>query len=339
MRTTAREETSGPLGVIGCLAAGFEVIGRNLWLIALPVLLDLLLWLGPRLSVAPLLQRFGALLTAQAVPDPAVARQIELTVQMLELLGERFNLFALLGMLPLLNVPSLLAQRAPEVASPLGKPDVVLIADVFTVMGLGAVLIPVGLMLGTLYLNSLARQVRAVRLSGQEGAGQRDNVGSRTAKFLRVFLFGSGLVAAGVVSLPLWVLLVGTVASLVRPLGLLLWLLGAILGGYVVLHLLFVIPGVLLGGRGLLRAIWESVVLIHTHFPSVIGLILLVQIVYQGLGFVWSLPSSDSWSLLVGILGNGCLATGLTAALFVFYQERIGRLPGGRRASTVVGEK
>jgi hypothetical protein len=98
--------------------------------------------------------------------------------------------------------------------------------------------------------------------------------------------------------------------------------------------LLFVVHGVLLGGRGLLQAIWESVVLIHTQLPSIVGLLMLVLVIYEGLGFVWSLPSGDSWSLLVGILGNACIATGLTAATFVFYQER---LAVGSQQSVVSG--
>jgi hypothetical protein len=32
--------------------------------------------------------------------------------------------------------------------------------------------------------------------------------------------------------------------------------------------------------------------------------------------------------LLVGIVGNACVATGLTTGMFVFYQDRIERLPG-----------
>ena len=147
-------------------------------------------------------------------------------------------------------------------------------------------------------------------------------------KFIRVFLFAAGLLMVGLVAVPLWMLLVGASVALVPLLGFVVWSLGIGLGSYLVLHLLFVVPGVLLGGRGLARAIWESILLIHTQFPSVVGLILLVVLIYQGLGFVWALPAGDSWSLLVGILGNGCIATGLTAAFFVFYQERVGLLVG-----------
>jgi len=158
-------------------------------------------------------------------------------------------------------------------------------------------------------------------------------VSSSVGKFIRVLLFAAGLLVAGMMLVPLWMLLVGAIMAIVPPLGMLAWSLSIGLGSYLVLHLLFVVPGVLVGGRGLLRAIWESILLIHTQFSSVVGLVLLVVVISQGLGFVWSLPSGDSWSLLIGILGNGCIATGLTAALFVFYQERVGQLPGARQVS------
>jgi hypothetical protein len=347
MDARTKEESARPLGVIGSLAAGFEVIGRHLGLIALPVLLDLLLWLGPRVSIAPLVEQFAAFLLSRPAPDPAAVRQVTQVAQLLMQFGERSNLLALLSALPLLNVPSLLAQRAPGAVSPLGEPHVVLTTSVLTVVAWAVLLVPAGLVLGFLYLNSLARRIHAMRPPDEQVAalGQAEargpgeveeesqpvRVTSSVGKFVRIFLFSAGLLMAGMTLIPLWMLLVGTVLATVPPLGFLVWSFSIGLGSYVVLHLLFVIPGVLLGERGLLRAIWESILLIHMQFPSAVGLVLLVMVIYQGLGFVWSLPSGDSWTLLIGILGNGCIATGLTAALFVFYQERVGQLPGVRR--------
>jgi hypothetical protein len=384
MDATTREESARPLGVIGSLAAGFEMLGQRLWLIALPVLLDLLLWLGPRLSIAPLLKQFVALLLAQPTADPTMALQVAQATQMLEQFGDQFNLFSLLTALPLLNVPSLLAQHVPGRVSPLDGPRVLLATNVLTPMAWGVVLVPMGLLLGFLYLNSLARQVRALRSpneneeervlspagslspstdrrpeaegsalpvpsgiegsvvegpalsvpSGVEGSvAERPILSSSLGKLLRVLLFAAGLLGVGMMLVPLWMLLVGVILATVPLLGLLLWSLGIGLGSYIALHLLFVVPGVLLGGRGLLRAAWESILLIHTQFSSVVALVLLVVVIYQGLGFVWSLPPGDSWALLIGILGNGCIATGLTAALFVFYQERIGQLQAMRQIS------
>jgi len=415
MDANAKEEASRPLGVIGSLAAGFEMIGRNFPLITLPVLLDLLLWLGPRISVAPLLEQLVAFMLSRPSPDPETARQVVQVTQLVGQFAERSNLFSLLSAFPLLNVPSLLAQRSPGGVSPLGTAHVLLTSNVLMVMAWAIVLVPIGLVLGFVYLNGLARWVRAMRssdeqspaqnhvdgsaapapsadlrseaeepalspiemiaLSRTEGsaanraeesappapsadlwseaegsadlgpeadgripdegdwAGRVFGTGSNVGRFIRVFLFAAGLLMAGMVIVPLWMLVVGLIVATAPPVGFLVWTLSIGLGSYFILHLLFVIPGVLIGGRGLLRAIWESVLLIHTQFPSVMGLVLLVVVIYQGLGFVWSLPAGDSWSLLVGILGNGCIATGLTAALFVFYQERVGKLPGPRQVA------
>ena len=377
MDATTREQSTRPLGVIGCLTAGFEVLSQNLGLMVLPVLLDLLLWLGPQLSIALLVRQFDALMMMQPVPDPATARQVEQATQLVKLFGEQFNLLSLLSVLPLLNVPSLLAQRVPGILSPLGESPVLWVKNGFALIGWGMVLVPVGLVLGFIYLNSLARRVHAMRaLDGQrlapdgrkgalgedrksavaglarsadatsaaeepvlsaggeatlEGVEQSTREIGGAGRFLRVFLFAIGLLMAAMALAPLWMLLIGALLTVAQPLGVLAWAISTGFVGYVALHLLFVVPGVLLGGRGLLRAIWESIILMHTQFPAVVGLVVLVVVIYQGLGYVWSLPVADSWSLLVGILGNSCIGTGLTAATFVFYQERVPAVAVGRR--------
>jgi hypothetical protein len=298
-------------------------------------LLDLFLWLGPRLSIAPLLQQMIALLALQPTSDPAMARQVELAVQLLEQSSEQFNLLSLLSVVPLLDVPSLLAQHALETVTPLGEALVFTITSGFTLVLWAVVLIPTGLVLGFLYLNSLSRRIRAMRpLDENEDTGQVVQGSSVVGKFISVFLFVAGLMVAMVMLIPLWALVVGMFMTIAPPIGFLVWSMSIGLGGYMALHLLFVVPGVLLGDRGLFRATVESFMLIQMRLPSVMGLILLVVVIYEGLGFVWSLPAGDSWALLVGIIGNGCIATGLTAAAFVFYQDQIEQLPKLNRALT-----
>jgi hypothetical protein len=343
MNTRMQEEAASPLGVIGSLTAGFEVVGRHLWLIALPVMLDLFLWLGPRCSIAPLLHRFIGFMLAQPMPDPTTAQQAKLAAELLGQVCERFNLLSLLSTLPLLDLPSLLVRHAVEVRTPLGEARVLLITSSLTLMAWVTVLMPTGLVLGALYLNSLARRVRTMHASREaesaadekgQDAAQTPRVSVGLKKGINVFLFIAGLLIGGMVLAPLWSLVVGIIVMIAPPLGFLLWPIGVGFGGYMALHLLFVMHGLLLGERGLFRATVESFMLIQMQFPSVVGLILLTVVIYEGLGFVWSLPSGDSWLLLIGILGNGCVATGLTAATFVFYQERIGLLPKLRRVST-----
>jgi len=328
MNTKTQKEAVAPLGVIGSLTAGFEMVGRHLGLIALPMLLDLLLWLGPRLSIAPLVRQFTDWLTSQPVPDPTMVRQLEQWVQLLEQGGVQFNLLSLFSTFPLLDVPSLLAQHAPEMVTPLGEPRVFLVTSVLALMVWMAVLIPAGLVLGFVYLNGLARRVYDMRPADEDKeAEQGAGTGGILTKFIKVFLFVAGLMMALLIFIPLWSLVVGTILVIVPPIGFFVWSISIGVCGYLALHLLFVIPGVLLGNRGLFQATLESFVLIQTRLPSIVGLIVLVMVIYGGLGFVWSLPPGDSWTMLIGILGNGCIATGLTAAMFVFYQEQVGELP------------
>ena len=324
------QETAA-LGVIGCVRAGFELVGRNLWLLAFPIALDLLLWLGPRLSISPLLQTLIAFFKVQFGSDPSVVPQVSQLGNLLEQLGQRFNLMSLLSGLPLFTIPSLLSGLATEAISPLGDARVHMMTGLFSSFLWAAGLLCLGLILGILFLNSLARRVVAMRpipkpsLSPQEDAGEGPGSGeeSHFIRLVRVFLFVGGVLVIVACLLPVWALVFGMAAVIAPLLGVAVWVLSVGLVGYLCLHLLFVVHSVLLGGRGLIRAIWESVVLIHAQLPSVAGLVALIVIIHQGLGQVWALPSSDSWLLLVGILGNACIATGLTAATFVFYEQRI----------------
>jgi hypothetical protein len=319
--------------VIGCIRAGFELVGRNLWLLGFPVSLDLFLWLGPRLSVGPLLRALLSFFDMQRASDPSLAPQVALLRELIEQVGQRFNLVSLVSALPLFTVPSLLSGRPLQPVSPLGGPLVQPLTNPFLSLVLSAGILGIGLLLGTAFLYLLASRVVASRptpkprLRPVEATAQLPELddGKRFARPVRAFLFVSGVVAVCVCLLPLWAVVIGLAAMIAPLVGLVLWLVSVGIVSYLCLHLLFVVHGVLLSGRGLIRAVWESVVLIHVQLPSVAGLIVLVVVIHQGLGRIWSLPSGDSWLLLVGILGNACIATGLTAATFVFYEERIPR--------------
>lgn len=326
------DETRPVRGVIGCLTAGFEMVTQNLHVVALPVVLDLFLWLGPRVSIRPLLQRFLALLTSQPPTDPEVAAQIDQAVRLLDQFGEQFNLLSIIGGVPFFQVPSLLARRAPEAGSPLGIPRIVSLSSALDIIPWWGALVLIGLVLGFLYLSEISRQVEEAQGPGLGVAGERDAAVRSTGhdsmpdavwKLSRFLFFAFALMVVSSVILPLWVLTVALGASMAQPLGILLWVGGVGALSYMAIHLLFVIPGLLLGERGLLRAIGESVVLSHVSLSSVLGFVLLVVVIYEGLGYAWSLPRSDSWAMLIGIVGNAFVATGLTAAAFVFYRDRV----------------
>ena len=333
-----------PLGVIGSIRSGFELVGRRLWLITLPVLLDLLLWLGPQVSLGPLMDRVTQMMRSQAMSNSLTADQAAQAIQALETIGEQLDLISLLSAVPLLNLPSLMAWRLSEAISPLGELTVWPVSNFGAMLGWIMLLAPIGLLLGFLYSNGLAHWVRDFRspddVDGKEKEKEKEDgradsshvVRTNTGKFLRTFLFAFGLLVIGGVLGGAWTVFVGILALLSPLLSIVVWMAGLGLGVYLGLHLVFVIPGLLVGERGLWQATWESFVLMKVQSPSIMGLIVLILVIYEGLSVIWSLPLLDSWSLLIGILGHSCVATGLTAATFIFYQERVGQLAELRQA-------
>jgi hypothetical protein len=332
MNQDRRANIVSPRGIIGCLTAGFEMLGRNLLLVALPVVLDLVLWLGPRLSVGPLIGQFAELLEMQSAADAEVAGQIAQATGLLEQFAMRFNLLSVVGGVPLLQVPSLLSRRGAGAHSPLGEPPVFSVSSAFALLPWWGGLLLGGLALGFLYLNEIAQQVEVSTAVAGQNPGQPiqhvkrgGGVSARATlrKFSRFLLFAFGLMTVGLFVLPLWLLVVAFSTVIAQPLGILFWVAGAGFISYAALHLVFVIPGLLVGRRRLLQAVGESILLSQVNVSSILGLVVLMVVIYEGLGYAWSLPASDSWALLVGIVGNAVVGTGLTGAVFLFYRDRL----------------
>ena len=158
-----------PPGVFGSLKAGFDVVSNRVALILLPLGLDLLLWLGPRLSVNELFAPYLKFVFNQARLGVA-STDLDTFAQSQTLIMERLQSYNLLGLLSKLQffpvgITSLSAQILP-IESPFGAQNVVIVSSIWIVLGLFFVLIPIGWIGGGVYF----RQV-AVSILGADEAG------------------------------------------------------------------------------------------------------------------------------------------------------------------------
>src|SRR5689334_3260070 len=118
-----------PPGVIGSLKAGFDVVSSHVLLILLPFVLDLFLWLGPRLSVDKVLGPLYTIIFAQARQTLTSPDDIQRLVTVQGLFNEglqRFNLVSLISRLQTfpIGISSLVARTMPA-DSPLGMQNIV----------------------------------------------------------------------------------------------------------------------------------------------------------------------------------------------------------------------
>lgn len=307
------------MGALACVTTGFDVIARHPELIVLPLVLDLFLWLGPRLSIAPILRDLQTVMSQVILADvtvPEIASNYALVEQVLEELSQGFNLFAMLNPGPLLGVPVLMPSQL-SAASPLGTQPALEVASFLMMLVWLALLAALGLGLSALYLRAVGLDVIDETESQLPGPRTLLTVWRQFLEFA-LFIFMVFLVFS--IALSLFATLVGLLSFTLAGL---MMTLASSMALFVGLHLLFTIPGIVLLRRRLFHAMKESLLLTRGDFLNVIFLLGLIFVISRGLNVVWTLPAPDSWTTMVGLVGHAFVSTALTAALFVFYQERL----------------
>jgi hypothetical protein len=311
------QELPPPPGVIGSLRAGFDAVSTHVWLILLPLVLDGLLWLGPRLSVRGLLNPFLQIVFRQArtsLTSPAdVERFTEYQAAFSELV-ERFNLLSLLGRLQTfpVGISSLLAQTMP-VETPLGSQEVMPVSSAAGLLGLGFVLTVFGWIAGALYFRLVAGVVL-------DRAGGQTLISVSWAIVQTLLLSLIWVIGLMVIIVPLMFIL--TLLTLLSPVvasGVLLVVL--LFSFWLIVPLFFTPHGIFIRRQNAFYSIFTSLKMARFTLPTSGLFVLSVFLLSTGLNYLWSVPPDDSWMLLVGIAGHAFITTALLAASFVYYHD------------------
>jgi hypothetical protein len=309
------QQPKQPIGIIQSLSSGFDLVTRHPELMLLPILLDVFLWLGPRLSAYPLFRAFIDLMQS-----PSGAETLGPSFQeLLDQVGQVFNLFWWLSP-TLLGVPSLMV-GAPALKVPNGPPTIWPVSSTLTYLALFLVLNVAGLGLAAAYWGLLSSRVRKAPFSPG-----------------RIVVLWWGLIKIAVL-LTVVTLMIGfptlLVVTLVGLFSPLVAQLVLVMGGAVLLwalfYLAFTLHGVALRDAWVFQAVRASVALMRTQFVPTLGLVMIVLAIYLGMGFVWNIPPSDSWLRVAGILGHAFTATGLITATALYYLDRTQELQGASR--------
>jgi hypothetical protein len=297
------------IGTIDALTSGFNLIARRPWAILLPVAVNLFTWLGPRLTIVPLVQQTADALRATAtLQSGQYAEWVQSAAQVLADLGNRVNLFDLLAV----GVPALPLLPKGQAAW--------LLDNWLLTVALVAVLLIGGTYLMALYLLVIARQVRDEHIAIRVAVVRAGRIVWRVAIL--------GIVLLGIVTL---VSLPGMTAigmlSLFSPQGtailssLLLWA-GLFLMVWLLFYLFFVLDAIVLDDAGARQAVARSVALVRQNTGPTVTLILLTVLLGAGLGEVWNLIAKTTLGTIAAIIANAYVASALTAASLIFYNSR-----------------
>lgn len=303
-----------PPGVISSVKAGFDAIAAHIMAILLPILLDVFLWLGPRLSM----EKFYLSILPQLIEawrlaglsSEEIKRVVESNAEVLP----QINLFWLVRTIPI-GISSLFSNPhyfGDPIGTPLGAPAVMQVTSDANLLGWVCALILFGWIGGALYFRLVAR------LAVPHGQIPALSVWHAVGQTMLVSIFFMVIVLT--LGLPVIIFL------------LFLLQLSPLIGQFVVLVLSFMFMwifialffwphGVFLHGQNAFASIFASLRLARFTFPNSSMFVLTVFLLSAGLNFLWAIPPKDSWMTLVGILGHAFVTTALLAASFIYYRD------------------
>jgi len=327
------------------LGHGFQSVARHWWLILIPVLLDTLLWVGPRISVQDLAQEAIQILKTElaALPTEELDDWSAVLTEALNQAAAEYN--ALAGLrVGMLGVPSLLIWGGAQLGSPsayerlwvsflrtIDMSD--LLAPVsrasfvhsatwevqnegtwlLLVLGLSLV----GTAIGSIYLTLLAQGTQPE----QERRPFWSRAGKLSIRFVLFWLLRAAVLA--VLGVP-FVLALALIGMLSPQLALLVASITLGLATWVSFYATFVLAAMVVNDAPILRAIWNSIGVILRNFWPTLWLFVLINLIGGGLTILWRQISHDAWTGLA-IVGNAYVGTSLIAASLLFYQDRYAR--------------
>lgn len=306
------QESTRPLpGVFATISAGLDLTAHHLWLLLIPLVLDLFFWLGPRL-------RFETLIAGLLDMLPAEAEGLDQITQLASIASQT-NLFTTLSV-QLIGVPVYLAGLAPP-ETPL-VPTTIEIGSWSSWVGLLIIFTVIGLLLTAVYYTLIA-----FCLVGDDEEHVAQTTAGHWAKRALVSwvrLLGLALLFA-IITMILYapVVVIGSILFLINPsLGSLAVMGGLFLVTWVIVILSMAPFGIVLNGRPLLRAVGESVRLVQKNFSTVIYLLFTIFLIGTLLDWLLVTVENGSWFTLINIAGHAFVSTAVVAALFIFYRDR-----------------
>jgi hypothetical protein len=313
-----------PPRAIHSVIAGVNHIEKKPYLILLPVILDLFLWLGPNLSmknwVENLVNRLS--LNALLVGETAALDTQPLIdlFRQISSFGATYNVLSLLSTFPL-GIPAIL-KNADTLQNPFGLVTIIESTSLLSLLSWSVLLLFTGLVLGCVYLFILSENIADDRKRSFPNICLQAILYSIA---LSAVLFIGGLIPIAI----------GSMVAIISPaFGQFVLLLLLMVVFWLLLPAFYGIIPIFLFNHNFTQAVASAYRTMGLRYkvtigedqalflvPRAVNFTLLIFIVYTGLNLIWRIPDSSSWFLLIGIIGHGFISTAILLACFDYFSK------------------
>ena len=308
MEISRLENLPPPPGIINSIRAGFDSIASHITAIFLPLLLNLFLWLGPRLRMNELFDEALNTLTTNWQALGIKVDDVQRIVDFYNDFFSTFNLFWILRTLPI-GTSSLLPFREAS-STPFGEPTVWQVSGLsfpFLVMGL----VFLGWVSGAIYFRSVAQIATP---------SEKEDIHIANAILQTIFIS----ILCGILFMtfaPVLGFILTFTLQQGRFVSSLVILFLSFTSMWFIVPIFFLPHAVFVFQQNVFKAVTSSINLTRFTLPNSSMFVLTIFILAYGLNFLWSIPSQDSWLTVVGIFGHSFVTTALLASSFIYYRD------------------
>lgn len=309
MEVSRIENLPPPPGIINSIKAGFDAVASHITAILLPVLLNLLLWLGPRLRMEDLFKSIEGDLVLFWQASQIPANDIQTMLGVYDGMAKSVNLFGLIRTLPI-GISSLFLQGQGSLATPLGTPATWQVNG-FSFPLWALLLVLVGWVGGAFYFRSVADAALAEKIT---------LIRAYRAVVQTILLSIICNMLLLTIGMPVFFILFVTmqISAVLANLAVLFMALGSV---WIIVPMFFWAHGVFLNRQNVITSMLSSIRLTRFTLPTSSLFVLTVFLLSYGLSYLWRIPSLDSWMTLLGIFGHSFVTTALLAGSFIYYHE------------------
>ena len=302
-----------PPRMLKTFLTGFNTVASRAYLIIFPIVIDLVLWLGPKLRLKALLMPTVDNLISQMM-KVAPAELIE-TVQTSQTLWaqtlDQYNLATVIRTLPV-GIPSLMARLSP-MTSPIAWNPIIELPSLNWAIALIGIFLTLGFLLGSLYF-----YVISLVTDKEE---QKFNFKEYLQTYINsVALFGLLLGVAILIAIPMLIIL-----SVLSLLGAGVSQFFILLAGFgllwMIVPLIFSVHGIFVLKKKPVQSAILSIRLVRFFLPGTGLFFMTAALLSELLNKLWMMPEPGTWLLLLGVGGHAFVVTGLVTASFIYYRE------------------
>lgn len=313
MNTPTSSPALKPPRTIPTILAGFNTVANRIWLILLPVGLDLLLWFAPKLSVKNLmmnsLNESLKMLTQLGSAD--LVNSLQGSTKIWEETLGQFSLLYALRTIPV-GVPSIIV-RMLNPNNPIGTPGIVEVQSSGQAFLISVALILIGFFLGSLYFNLLSRYTSP--------APEKLKMDQLARQFLQSVGMALFLLLLGFFILIPVTFLLSLFSIFGSGVSQFLMLLAVFVLIWMLIPLVFSPHGVFVMQQKAMPSMMMSSRMVRFFLPGTGSFVMVCVLINEGMNFLWTSTPSNSWLTLIGILAHAFVVTSLLTSTFIYYRE------------------